>query len=69
MTEPQEGLIKIHDFLDLMPGFVCLLKPDYSIWSGNAGFREIFGDSKSLPCFQFFFTMIRLVKIALYGRP
>jgi formate hydrogenlyase transcriptional activator len=44
-----------HDVLENLPAYVVLLTPDYHVRFANGYFRERFGESQGLRCFEFLF--------------
>ncbi len=46
---------QFNDVLDVLPVYVCLLTPDYHVPFANVVFRERFGESSGLRCFEHLF--------------
>jgi PAS domain S-box-containing protein len=46
---------RLFSVLDLMPAFVYLQAPDYSVPFVNRRFRELFGDPGNRPCYEAFY--------------
>jgi PAS domain S-box-containing protein len=46
---------RFHDVLDALPVYVCLLTPDYHVPFANEVFRQRFGVSQGLRCFEHLF--------------
>jgi len=43
---------RLFKVLDVIPGYVCLQAPDYSVRFANGKFRELFGNPDDLPCYR-----------------
>ncbi|MEZ4527514.1 MAG: PocR ligand-binding domain-containing protein [Desulfobacterales bacterium] len=43
---------RLFSVLEVIPAFVCLQAPDYSVRFANRRFREIFGDPEGKPCYE-----------------
>jgi len=48
---------RLYSMLDKLPGFICLIKPDYTIPFTNSNFRQRFGDTGGKLCYQVFNDM------------
>lgn len=46
---------RLFSVLDILPAFVYLQAPDYSVPFVNRRFRELFGDPEGQPCYQAFY--------------
>ncbi len=48
---------RLYSLLDKLPGFICLIKPDYSITFTNKNYRERFGETEGKRCYEIFNEM------------
>lgn len=53
--EKEKEKQKLFSVLDVIPAFVYLQAPDYSVRFVNRKFRELFGDPGDWPCYEAFY--------------
>jgi len=49
---------RLYSLLDRLPGFICLIKSDYSITFTNNNYRERFGETEGKRCYEVFNEML-----------
>jgi len=66
---------RLFDVLETLPAMICLLTPDYHVAFANRGFREKFGESGGLHCYEYCYECTRpcefceIYKVLETGQP